>query len=368
MMIGSFFHSGAGVSVAPEEGGLIKKSRWKWLTLGALLVLPALYLLRSELRKSGFRWPVFVATLTRLDWGWLLAAVGFALVTYYVRALRWAVLLKPVQPHPNMRRLISATVIGFTAITLLGRPGEFVRPYLISIQERVPFSSQISAWVLERIYDLLIALAIFGFALSHLRYLGDPGPALSWLLEIGGWLLWILAAACLLLLILVRHYSDAMRRRLLGALGFLSEHHLDRAGRFLEALFQGAESTRSAKSVFLLVAYSVMEWTLIVLCFFCIMQAYRTEVQLSVTDVLIFLGFVSFGAIVQIPGIGGGVQVVAVVVLTRIFGFTVELATSVAVLLWLVTFVAIVPFGLVAAFHAGLSWRKLRDLEREAVR
>src|SRR5437867_5726582 len=172
MMIGSFFRSGAGVSMAPEEGGLIRKSRWKWLALGALLLLGALYLLRSELRKSGFRWPVFVATLTRLDWPWLLAATGLAPATYYVRAPRWAVLLKPVQPYPNIGRLISATAIGFTAITLLGRPGEFVRPYLISVQERVPFSSQISAWVLERIYDLLISLAIFGFALSHIPELG----------------------------------------------------------------------------------------------------------------------------------------------------------------------------------------------------
>jgi len=369
MMIGSFFRSRAASSRAQEEGGRIRKSRWKWLTLGVPLLLAALYLLRSELRKSGFRWPVFVATLTRLDWRWLLAAAGFGLATYYVRALRWAVLLKPVQPHPNRKRLLSATVIGFTAITLLGRPGEFVRPYLISIQERVPFSSQISAWVLERIYDLLITLVIFGFALSHVRDLGDPGPALGWLLEIGGWLLWILAVACLLLLILVRTYADIMRRRLLDALGFLSGHHLDRAGRagrFLQALFQGAESTRSAKSVFLLVAYTVMEWDLIVLSCFCLMKAYGADIQFSLTDVLIFMGFVTFGAVVQIPGIGGGVQVAAVVVLTKIFGFTVELATSVAVLFWLVTFVAIVPFGLVAALHAGLSWRKLRELEREA--
>ena len=325
-MIGSFFHSEACVSVAPEEGGFIKKSRWKWLTLRGLLSSAGALSPALRASQGSFRWPVFVATLTRLDWGWLLAAVGFALVTYYVRALRWAVLLKPVQPHPNMRRLISATVIGFTAITLLGRPGEFVRPYLIALQERVPFSSQISAWVLERIYDLLIALAIFGFALSHVRNLGDPGPALSAArnrrLAAGSWQL------PPLLLILVRHYSDAMRRRLLEALSFL-QHRLDRAGRFLEALFQGAESTRSAKSVFLLVAYTIMEWTLIVLCFFCIMQAYGTDIQLSVADVLIFMGFVSFGAIVQIPGIGGGVQVVAVVVLTKIVGFTVELATSV---------------------------------------
>ena len=97
------------------------------------------------------------------------------------------------------------------------------------------------------------------------------------------------------------------------------------------------------------------------------MRAYGTDIQLPIRDVVIFMGFVSFGAVVQIPGIGGGIQVVAVVVLTKIFGFTVELATSVAVMLWLVAFVAVVPIGLVAALHAGLSWRKLRDLERETV-
>jgi hypothetical protein len=78
-----------------------------------------------------------------------------------------------------------------------------------------------------------------------------------------------------------------------------------------------------------------------------------------------FIGFVSFGTVVQIPGIGGGMQVVAVLVLTKIFGVSVELATSIAVLIWLITFVAIVPFGLAAALHEGLSWRKLRELERE---
>src|SRR5438105_7172293 len=162
MMIGSFFHSGVVPSTASEEGGFIRKSRWKWMALGAILVLVALYLLRSELRKRGFHWSVFVATLGQLDWRWLAASLVAALATYYGRALRWAVLLRPLRPHPNMWKLFSATVIGFTAVTLLGRPGEFVRPYLISVQERVPFSSQIAAWVLERIYDLLMALMIFG--------------------------------------------------------------------------------------------------------------------------------------------------------------------------------------------------------------
>ena len=42
------------------------------------------------------------------------------------------------------------------------------------------------------------------------------------------------------------------------------------------------------------------------------------------------MGFVSFGSIVQIPGIGGGMQVVSVLVLTELFGVRLELATAFA--------------------------------------
>jgi glycosyltransferase 2 family protein len=95
------------------------------------------------------------------------------------------------------------------------------------------------------------------------------------------------------------------------------------------------------------------------------MRAFGSVIHFTLSDVIILMGFVSFGGVVQIPGIGGGVQVVAVLVLTKIFGLPVELATSIAVLMWLVTFVVIVPFGLAVALHQGLSWRKLRQLEQE---
>ena len=47
---------------------------------------------------------------------------------------------------------------------LSGRPGELIRPYLIAVREKTPFSSQMAIWLLERIWDLLIVLAMFGFA------------------------------------------------------------------------------------------------------------------------------------------------------------------------------------------------------------
>jgi hypothetical protein len=43
-----------------------------------------------------------------------------------------------------MSKLLTATVIGFTAITLFGRAGDFVRPYLIAVKEQVPLTSQLT--------------------------------------------------------------------------------------------------------------------------------------------------------------------------------------------------------------------------------
>ena len=68
----------------------------------------------------------------------------------------------------------------------------------------------------------------------------------------------------------------------------------------------------------------------------------------------------------QIPGIGGGVQVVTILVLTELFRVPFEIATSLALLLWIIMFVVIVPLGILLAVREGLDWAKLRSMAREA--
>ena len=62
--------------------------------------------------------------------------------------------------------LLSPTLIGFAGLALLGRAGEFIRPYLIARRTDLPFSSQLAVWAVERIFDVgaftvLMVLAIF---------------------------------------------------------------------------------------------------------------------------------------------------------------------------------------------------------------
>ncbi|MBX7132892.1 MAG: hypothetical protein K1X67_09475, partial [Fimbriimonadaceae bacterium] len=86
---------------------------------------------------------------------------------------------------------------------------------------------------------------------------------------------------------------------------------------------------------------------------------------LSASSVLVYIGFVAFGSIVQIPGIGGGIQIVSIIVLTELFHIGIEPATSIALATWVVTLVGIVPVGIVLAFRQGLSLRKIKELGSE---
>ncbi len=300
-----------------------------------------------------------------LNWFWLLLSLFPIFGTYYWRALRWSVMLKPLKAHPSIRNLLSATVIGFTAITLFGRAGELIRPYLIARKEDVPLSSQFAMLLLERMFDLLMALLLFGFALARINASGMAvGPKLSSVLAIGGKLLGFVGLILLILLLSFRHLAEPARRRLTDALRFLPEHQFLKAEKLVTAFVQGIESTRSDAALLLVLFYSVIEWVFIVACYWCVVKSFPT-ISITFVDLLIFLGFVSFGAVIQLPGIGGGIQVVSVLVLTELFGARLEAATAFAFIIWITSFVVIVPAGLLIALKEGLKWKSLRQIGRE---
>src|SRR5262249_47307702 len=236
----------------------------------------------------------------------------------------------------------------------------------ISVKERVPLASQLAAWILERIYDLLMALLVFGFALARVTSSGiRVGPSLAWVLSIGGELVAGICVLLTIILLLFRHFAEPVRRRLLDALRFLSEPHFLRAERLVNAFVTGVESTRSDAALLLLLFYSVLEWLIIAACYWCVARAFSDVLHMSLVDIFIFMGFVAFGSVVQVPGIGGGMQVVAVMVLTELFGYPFEVSTVFALIIWIVTFVAIVPLGLIEALREGLNWHSLKQIGRE---
>jgi hypothetical protein len=132
-------------------------------------------------------------------------------------------------------------------------------------------------------------------------------------------------------------------------------------------LARGLDSTREPRLVALLVFYTALLWGAIVGSYYFLFHSFRVIASLNITDVIVILGFMGFGSIVQLPGVGGGLQVVCILCLTRIYGVPLEIATGIAIFIWLLTFVVVVPFGMLCAAHEGWNWRKIRQLAVEQV-
>jgi glycosyltransferase 2 family protein len=350
----------------PEPTSRPRPSRTLILTIVAACLV--LVLLAYRTRGVTFRWDLFLATLRHVDWRWLTASICLILLSNVGRALRWQVMLRPFGRPIGVWRLTSDTAIGLTAGVLLGRVGEVVRPYLIAVQTGLPFSSQVAAWLLERMLDLLAVLLLCGYALIRIpQYSWRLGPKVQDALAAGGYSLAVAGAICLVLLLAFRDPARRAQNRILGALTFLDAERRSRAEQMLEAFSQGVGCTRDSQSLGLLLGYTLLEWMVIVASSFALFRGFSATQGFGPVDVLVLLAFMTLGSLVQVPGLGGGVQVASIVALTRIYGVPLEAATGIAILLWMVGSIAIVPFGLLCAFQEGLNWRKLKLLSTKRI-
>ena len=327
------------------------------------LVLGAAIFLYLRLGASGFAWERFVAVLKGLRLKWMSAAIPLILAAYVIRGVRWKVMIRPMAPNATLWQMTVATFIGFTAVVLFGRAGEPVRPYLIARKQNLAFSSQVAAWFVERLLDLLMILALFGLALTRTGSVGwAPDSKLHTALQAAGWVAGLTGAGCLAALIALRRYRGRIRSRLEQALAFLPEAPLSRVQGFIHAFDEGMESTRDRASLWLLVGLTVLEWTLIAGCFVAVLQAFPETAQLTLSEVLTTMGFVTFAGVVQIPGVGGGMQIATILVLTEMYGIGVEAASGVALVLWATNFLTALPLGLFMAFHEGIHWRTMKHV------
>ncbi len=122
---------------------IIRKHTWKWVA-GCVLVGLLAGWFTGPVSARAFDWGLAAGALTRLRWPWLLSP--WCSSSYLLRPGPCAGRCSSnhSNPGPPCAIMLVATVIGFTAITLFGRAGDLVRPYLIAVKEKVPVTSQIS--------------------------------------------------------------------------------------------------------------------------------------------------------------------------------------------------------------------------------
>src|SRR5664280_2971425 len=122
------------------------------LIFGIVLIALGLLIYLQIRAWKTFDWHMFWSRTDHVKLSGLGVGLALTYFAYVLRAVRWRIFLKPVC-KTTTARLLAPQFIGFSALALLGRAGEMVRPYIIAKKERLTFTSQIAVWGVERIFD-----------------------------------------------------------------------------------------------------------------------------------------------------------------------------------------------------------------------
>jgi glycosyltransferase 2 family protein len=316
-----------------------------------------------------FDWAKFRDLSHQIRWIHVLHGVAWIYFGYVLRAIRWKIFLRPVRPNASSWGLISPTIIGFTGLALLGRPGELIRPYLISRRENLPFSSQMGVWAVERIFDLgaftlLMVLAIF-FLPTAMQSI--PHPEYYHTFRILGFMFMCLVGGLAATAVVVSRSGEAIAVWIEKRFSHLRANLGHRIAERVREFGIGLNTIHGVFSLFMLIVVSVAMWFVVAIAYQEVTHAYGTDaLDISRPQVLLLMGASIFGSMLQLPGVGGGSQLATIKALTAIFDVPPEMAASCGILLWLVTFAAVVPFGLALAHRERLSLRKLSEESHHA--
>jgi len=326
------------------------------------LILAALVYLQYRHWQT-FDWGTFWAQTGRIKKVHVLHAIALIYFGYFLRAVRWKIFLEPVRPKVKIMDLVSPTLIGFTGLALLGRAGEFIRPYLIARRTDLPFSSQLAAWTVERIFDVgaftvLMVLAIFlPSALPAI-----PHPEYYQRFREGGFLLIGVVIALAIGAIVIRRSGEAVARWVEERFGHLSANFGHKLAQKVREFGTGLDTIRGPLSMLWLTLVSVGMWYIIAVAYKEVAHSYDVaSLDIPVSQVLILMGASMLGSMLQLPAVGGGSQMATIAALSSVFDVPPEMAASCGILLWLVTFAAVVPLGLLLAHQERLSLRKLSE-------
>jgi hypothetical protein len=359
----------------------LKKSQW----IVGLIVLAAMVAIGVYAQnRYAFRWDKVFAQLASADWRRIVFAVACIYAAYVFRSVRWSLLMRHNKKVP-LFSLLGTQVIGFTAVSLIGRVADPVRPYLVAKKTGEPFSSQIAVYIVERLFDfgtlaLIASLALLwipqpalaaspghsGF-FSHLfAPLVHRFPILAIVFARFGALL--ITVAGVLVLVAVRLSGNAVARLFEVSFGLISKSLGNAVGHKVRTFHAGLDVIHNFADFGYAASLSLSMWLLITFAYLEAVRAYTQSPALAAMTLpkCILLLMISGGvSVLQLPVLGWFSQIAFVAAaLSSFFGVAPETATACAATILLATFLSVVPVGLLWAHFEHVSMRKV-TLESE---
>jgi uncharacterized membrane protein YbhN (UPF0104 family) len=347
----------------------LKRSRW----IAGLVVLAALAALAFWARtRVHFDFGVFWSQVALADWRFIGLAAACIYLGFVFRAFRWSLLVRHTQKVSTLS-LVGSQVIGFTAVALIGRVADPVRPYLIAKKTGLALSSQIAVYIVERLLDAGSMALIFSIAMMWvpgdqiLNATAHSGPLARlapqhhllalFIARYGGLCLTLLGTLFLFAVRLSGNSVAAIFERVFGLVSRSLGHAVAHKIRQFHA---GLDTMRSFGDFAAVAGVSLSMWLLITLAYFETCRAFPDLASITAPKCVLLMVASGTASVIQLPVLGWFSQIgLVAVAISGILGAKAEVATACAATLLVVTFLGIVPVGLLWAHFDHVSLRKV---------
>jgi hypothetical protein len=339
------------------------KSRKGMLWPAILLVLALVVFAYRD--RIHFDWAVFWMQLRHVRWVHIAAGIALIYATFWLRATRWSVFIGATKKVPP-RVLVGPQFVGFAAVALFGRLADVIRPALVAQRVQLSISSQLAVYTIERMFDLGAAALIFSGALlfaprnlPHHEIFVRTG-----IISLAG------TALIAIFAVVVRAAGGAVADVAGAALGWLSKPIGESVAQKIRGFRDGLNAVSSAQDFLFVSLASLTMWGMIGGAYVQTLHAFADTPQLATitySHTMLLMGASLGGSALQLPILGWFTQIaVTAAAMHEFYGAPIEAATACGALLLAVTFLSIIPTGLVFARLNHLSLKKIAAESAEA--
>jgi hypothetical protein len=333
-----------------------KKSGAKPLRAVIIAALVALIAWHLWHKRASFDWRSLGPQLRSVSVWMVLAGIAIIYVCYWLRAMRWSVLLKSLRPA-SASKVFPAQIIGFTAVALFGRLADLARPYIIARQLDTPVATQLAVYSVERAFDLGAAAILFSVTLA---FAASGLPHHEAFTRAG-----VVSALATLVVVVfavaLRLQGDRVARVAGGIVGKFSP----KFGMVVEArlldLRTGFQTLATFGEFAAALTLSLVMWALVAVTYLICARAFLSSpslVHFGVAATMLLLATSIGGSVFQLPVIGWFTQIaVLAATLHGFFDVPLETATACGAVMFVVTYLAVIPAGALFARLGGMSLR-----------
>lgn len=275
---------------------------------------------------------------------YLIAPVFIILIlSHYIRALRWRLLMEPMGYKPGKANTFFAVMVGYLANQAVPRLGEVLKCTLLARYEKIPADKLVGTIILERLIDAVSLLTIFGITLViqpglysqivNTIFNGDPKEETNKISGylIGGIIVGIIAIIIALWMVLKKkNLNDliVVIRKIGSRIwqGLSTIQHLKKRGQFI--------------------ILTLILWLLYLSGGYIGFQALHETERYGIKEAFTVLSAGSIGMIVTPGGIGAYAYLIEATM--QLYGLQQSIAVAFGWLLWLAQTVVILIGGLLS--------------------